>query len=138
MYLDSRLILSTLERLFPPSAQHPPLRAATPETQALCALLSAWTTDGGLFLHAAALIPPSASAMLDPRFARDREDFTGRSWDAKARERARPEALLRAAEACKLLESTLLSDGRTWIGGGEGPGLVDIEGAFVSTNLLSC
>jgi glutathione S-transferase len=130
IYLDSRHILATLERLYPPSAAHPSISPSTPEAKLISKLLESWTSDGGIFMRAAALIPNDSSAMQDPGFAKDREDFSGKKWDPQAMNRGRPEGLVGIWEACVMLENTILGDGRIWIGGErtKGPGLVDIEG----------
>ncbi|PBP16448.1 hypothetical protein BUE80_DR012844 [Diplocarpon rosae] len=65
----------------------------------------------------------------DTRFRKDREDFSGRSWDEADRERRRQEALVDVRDAFELLETKFLADGRDWILEGEGPSLGDIEGS---------
>jgi glutathione S-transferase len=129
IYLDTRLILSKLEQLFPPSAQHPALSSGSLEHKATEKLLEHWAIDNGLFNHAAALIPSDIPLLKDPKFQKDREDYTGRSWSKASVEKGRPEALVEIRNAFEFLEGTVLADGREWVlGGGEGPALADIEG----------
>lgn len=68
---------------------------------------------------------------------RDREDYTGRSWERGAVERGRPEALVDVRGAFGVLEDGLLGDGRRWVGGGEGPDVLDIEGMLCSNQQAS-
>ena len=86
--------------------------------------------DGGLFVRASQLLPSSLPLLKDPKFTKDREDYTGRSWTKENMVRGRPEALVEIRRAFELLETTLLADGRDWILGTEEPGLGDIEGEF--------
>lgn len=57
IYLDSRHMIETLEKRYPPSDKYPGIQATTPKGKALELLLRSWTTDGGVFMNAAALIP---------------------------------------------------------------------------------
>ncbi|KAK8095918.1 Glutathione s-transferase [Apiospora kogelbergensis] len=140
VYLDTRLILQKLEALYPASAAHPSLSAATAEGRALHGgLLSAWTNDaGGLFWNAVSLIPAGMPGTNDPAFLADRAEMMGLPRDgpspisAEARAGRRPDALCEIAEAMALLESTLLDGGeKSWLLGTERPTLVDIEAVFV-------
>ncbi|OAF58852.1 hypothetical protein VC83_06338 [Pseudogymnoascus destructans] len=101
IYNDTRLILSKLDELFPPSSAHPALSPTTPEHRALAALFSTSTTDGGLF--------------ADPKFTADRAAMSGRPWSAAFLERARPESLVEVRAAIAFLENGLLADGRKWL-----------------------
>ena len=127
IYNDTRLILSKLEILYP---SHKRISTSDPEKQALERLLENWAVDGGLFVRASQLLPSSLPLLKDPKFTKDREDYTGRSWTKENMDRGRPEALVEIRRAFELLETTLLADGRDWILGTEGPGLGDIEGEF--------
>ncbi|CZS87864.1 uncharacterized protein RCO7_00846 [Rhynchosporium graminicola] len=128
IYNDTRLILSKLTELYPASAQHPALSMGA-FGQGMEKLLEFWTVNG-LFSRAAALIPKEMPLLRDERFRRDREDFTGRSWEPEAVERGRAEALVEIRSAFELLETTFLADGREWIAGGEKPGMADIEAVW--------
>lgn len=66
--------------------------------------------------------------LKDKKFRRDREDYTGTSWEPENVEKGRAEALVEVRNAFELLETTVFADGREWILGGEGPGMADIEG----------
>jgi glutathione S-transferase len=127
IFLDTRLILRKLESRFPNGA----LGAgdtSEPELRALQRLLERWTTDAGVFQRAVQLIPLHLPTMQDPKFRKDREDFSGRPMNLAALERSRPEALAHMRDAFELLETTLLADGRKWVFKTEKPSLGDIEG----------
>jgi len=130
IYLDTRLILSKLESLFPPSAEHPAL--ASPQHKSMEKLLEHWAIDNGLFNYAAALIPSDMPLLKDEKFQKDREDYTGRSWSRESMERGRPEALVEVRGAFEFLEESILGDGREWVlgGGVKGPSLADIEAVW--------
>lgn len=124
MYGDSRIILRKLEELFPDGA----IGASQPEQRALQKLLEIWAVDGGAFNRASQLIPASMPLLNDPNFTKDREDFSGRSWEKSTIEANRPEALAHFRQTFDFLETTLLSDGREWVFQTEKPSLGDIEG----------
>ncbi len=124
VYCDTRLILDKLEQLFPGST----LGASQPDQRAVQKLLETWTIDGGVFARASQLIPTSMPLLNDPKFTKDREDFSGRSWDKKQIEAMRPESIAHIREAFSFLERTLLADDREWILKTKKPSLADIEG----------
>lgn len=123
VFADTRLMLLKLERMFPEGA----LGASIPDQIAVQKLLEMWTIDGGVFLRASQLIPPSMPLLNDPKFTKDREDFSGRSWDKERITAMRPEALAHIRNSFKFLETTLLADNRQWILKTEKPSLADIE-----------
>ncbi|KAL0258201.1 hypothetical protein SLS55_007374 [Diplodia seriata] len=123
VYCDTRLILRKLEERFPDGK----LGASGSDQKAIERLLDRWTTDAGVFSRAATLIPSDMPALRDPKFAKDREDFSGRSWSREAMQRARPESVVYVRDAFALLEHTLLADGREWILKTPAPSLADIE-----------
>ncbi|GAB7343540.1 hypothetical protein MBLNU457_1550t1 [Dothideomycetes sp. NU457] len=129
IYADTRLILSRLQDLIPASSTHPALPTNALEP-ALAALLDIFTVDGGVFARAAQLLPINSPALQNPKFRKDREDFSGRSWDLKDMERGQPEAIVHMRRAFDTFEA-LLSDGREWIAGTDGLGLADINSAWV-------
>ena len=128
VYVDTRLILSKLEALYPASDAHPSISASTLESKAVERLLEYWMVDGGIFTRAAQLIPTNMPLFKDPKFTKDRQQFSGRSWSKDAMEASRPEALVEIKGAIKFVEEFLLADGREWIMNTEGPSLADIEG----------
>jgi len=127
IYNDSRLIIRKLEELFPSAKQ---ISATGVEQKAIERLLESWVVETGLFRKAAALIPSNAPALNDPRFIKDREDFTGRRWSKENVEKGRPEAVVDIKSAFEFLETTLLADGRDWVLKTERPTLADIEAVW--------
>ncbi|KAL8945055.1 MAG: hypothetical protein Q9216_000039 [Gyalolechia sp. 2 TL-2023] len=123
IYCDTRLILEKLEEKFPSGK----LGASPPEQRILEKLLEQWTISGGVFNRAAQLIPPEMPLLSDPKWVKDREDYTGRSWAKSDISRSRPEALAYMREFFQLLESTILADNRYWVLGSEKPTLADIH-----------
>lgn len=129
IYLDTRLQLQKLEKLDTSAAR---LGSASAEHRAIERLLSHLMNDAGIFNWAAALLPGSLPLLRDPKFQKDREDFTG----AKARRtperdaRIQPVALREIASVFRFLEDTLLADGREWVLGTPSPGLADIEAVW--------
>lgn len=124
VYCDSRLILHKLEKLFPNGT----MGATEPDQKVVERLLEKWMIDGGIFMWAANLMPPEAPLLQDPNFAKDREDFSGRSFKPGDLVRRRPEALVHLRDAFQFMESTLLADGRDWVLKTSKPSLADIEG----------
>ncbi len=128
IYTDTRLILSKLGALYPASDAHPSISASTFENKAMEKLLECWMVDGGIFARAAQLIPTNMPLFQDPKFTKDRQQFSGRSWNKDAMEAMRPEALVEIKGAFAFLEQSLLADGREWIMNTKSPSLADIEG----------
>ncbi|KAI9872083.1 MAG: hypothetical protein M1830_002087, partial [Pleopsidium flavum] len=126
VYCDTRLILAKLESKFPEGA----LGAEQADQKALEKLLEKWTIDGGVFARAAQLIPTDMPLLNDPRFTKDREEYTGRSWATANIVRMRPEALADVRDMFAFLETTLLADGRDWILKTENASLADIEAVW--------
>lgn len=128
VYLDTRLILQKLEQLHP---SLPKLGAEGPDQRALERLLEVFMIDGGMFSRAAQLLPPDLPLLKDPKFQKDRADFTGVDLPSRTAARLRPEALNEIERAMGLLETTLLADGREWVLQTEGPTLADIEAVWL-------
>ena len=128
VYCDTRICLQKLEKMFPDGA----LGSSLPEQHALEKLFEIWTIDGGVFNRASQLIPTSMPLLNDPKFTKDREDYSGRSWDKDSIKANRPEALAHVRNAFDLLETTLLADGREWIMKTDKPSLADIHGMTTS------
>ncbi|KAI9736806.1 MAG: hypothetical protein M1818_005857 [Claussenomyces sp. TS43310] len=129
VYNDSRLIISKLGQLYPPSAAHPSISSFSPEQRAITRLLDRWTTDTGIFFTSAALVPSTLPSLTDENFIKDREQCMGKSFRKEDIERARPGAIVVIANAFAFLED-LLGDGREWLLGTTGPSLADIEGVW--------
>jgi hypothetical protein len=123
-------MLRKLEQLYPSNSSNPKISSTSPDQKALERLLEFWAIDSSLFARASQLIPTDMPLLKDPKFTKDREDMTGRSWNKDNVEKMRPEALVEIKGAFEIVETTILSDGRDWILGGEGPSLADIEGAY--------
>lgn len=126
VYCDTRIILQKLEDFFPEGC----LGASEPDQKAIQKLLETWAIQAGLFNRASQLIPPSMPLLNDPKFQRDREDFSGRSWSKEDITRMRPEAIAHIRNGFRFLETTLLADNREWILNTKTPSLADIEGMY--------
>jgi len=126
IYCDTRLILQKLEERFPEGA----LGAQQPDQKGVEKLLEKWNIEGGIFQRAAQLIPADMPIMNDKKFTKDREGFSGRSWNKEEVVKAQPEALAHIRSAFELLETTLLADGRDWILKTDNPSLADIEAVW--------
>ena len=124
VYCDTRIILRKLEELFPNGR----LGASSAEAKAIEKFLEIWAIESGVFVRASQLIPTSMPLLNDPKFTKDREDFSGRSWDKEQIASNRPEAVAAIRSGFKFLETTLLADGREWILKTKTPTLADIEG----------
>jgi glutathione S-transferase len=123
VYCDTRIQLRKLEQLFPGSALSP----TSPEAATLQKLFEIWAIEGGLFARASQLIPSEMPLLKDPKFQKDREDFSGRPWTKENIDKNRPEALVMARKGFVLLEG-LMKDGRDWVQKTKEPTLADIEG----------
>lgn len=124
VYCDTRLILLKLERMFTGST----LSASEADQEGIQRLLQMWSIDSGLFVRGGQLIPVELPLLRDPKFTKDREDFSGRSWAKEQVIARRPEALAHMRSSFTFLETTLLADGRAWILKTDKPTLADIEG----------
>ncbi|KAK0663188.1 hypothetical protein DIS24_g1244 [Lasiodiplodia hormozganensis] len=144
---DTRLILAKLDRLFPPSEQHPALLPPSPTAGGLAKMLEHWTTASadGLFVLVVGLIPPSSPMLSDPAFLRDREELLGGGLRLDGADVAAKRPACRAAieAAMGVVESTFLADGREWLldreqtaAMGGGPSLADLQGVWVFDWLL--
>lgn len=129
IYLDTRLILQKLEQRFPDGA----LGAQNNEKKALERLLEKWMVEGMIFARSASLLPTDLPAMKDPKFQKDREALSGRSWKKETLDRGRPESEAHIRNAFEFLETTLLADGRDWVLKTDKPSLADIEGETLPT-----
>jgi len=123
IYCDSRIILRKLEEFLPDGA----LGASTPQDKAIEKFLQIWNIEAGIFVRASQLIPTSMPLLNDPKFTRDRQDFSGRSWSKEQIAANRPEALAAIRNGFEFLETTLLADGRQWMLKTDKPTLADIE-----------
>ena len=122
IYCDTRLILQKLEEKFPSGA----LSALQPDQKAVEKLLQSYTIDS-IFVRAAQVLPPEMPLLKDPKFVKDREDYTGTSWEEKNIKTMRPEGLTHIRDAFVFLETGLLADGRQWVLNTKKPSLADIE-----------
>lgn len=126
VYLDTRLILRTLEKKFPEGK----LGSDKPEQQFIEKLLEKYMVEGPVFKETAGLVP--SARLKDPTFAKDRKGFLGRDWTPDELDEGRPESLVFVRNMFDMLETTILADGRQWILGGERPSLADIQGETFS------
>jgi len=136
IYCDTLLILEKLESMYPESSQYKSIGAKEPTEKALEKLFEKWT-DMVVFKPAAAAIPSSLDLMKDPKFQSDREELWGRPWSAEYQDSLRPDGLADLRADFDLLED-LLSDGRQWINGNDGPKLTDIHGELCENMLFQC
>lgn len=127
VYLDTRLIIRKLEQLYP---SLPKLGASSADQKALERLLEHLSIDGGVFTSAMRLIPADLPLLRDPKFQKDRADFTGERLTRETAAALRPEAVSEIRQAMELLETTLLADGREWILKTDKPTLADIEAVW--------
>jgi glutathione S-transferase len=129
IYNDTRLILRKLEELFP-APQYPSISSTNGDHKAIEFLLEHWAVDEGLFKYGGALIPTNMPLLNDPKFTKDREQYSGRSWSKENVERGRPEALVEMLNAFHTLEDGFLADGREWILKTDAPSTADIEAVW--------
>ncbi|KAF3035405.1 hypothetical protein E8E12_001386 [Didymella heteroderae] len=128
VYIDSRLIISKLESLYPSSALAP----ITAEKAGLRQLFEHYS-DSGLFNSAVKLMPywSSNSLVQNKTFLDDRQKLMGgRRMTAENMQAGRPDGLQNMQQAFDLLENTFLADGRQWILGSEGPCIADIDAVW--------
>jgi glutathione S-transferase len=123
---DSRLIISTLEKLYPNSSIAP----SSPAENGIRRLLEGFSIDGGLFANCVKLIPywTPNGFLADQKFLDDRQGLMGgRRMTAELMEAGRPDGLQHMRQAFEILETTFLADGRKWILGGEEPTTADVD-----------
>lgn len=76
------------------------------------------------------LIPADLPLLRDPKFQKDRAEFTGERLSREDAAALRPEAVNEIRQVVDLLETTLLADGRDWVLKTDGPTLADIEAVW--------
>lgn len=130
IYCDTRLIIDKLEQRFPSGALGAQATDNDGNGKALEKLLQSWVVDGGVFMRSSQLIPPDIPLLADPKFQKDRSEFSGYAWNKESIESRRGEGMVHVKQAFDFLESTLLADGRDWIRKTEGPSLADLEGGL--------
>ncbi|KAL4879190.1 hypothetical protein BJY04DRAFT_220310 [Aspergillus karnatakaensis] len=132
VYLDSKLILSRLERLTTKETKPPFSASATNTQQALQTLLSSYTQNTALFSNIAKLVVQATPLLKNDAFMKDRTDMISAPPGYRFEDfvlNGKADAVLDVKRAVEFLEYTLLKDGRLWLAGKEeeGPGLEDIE-----------
>lgn len=130
VYVDTRLIMSKLEDMFPASSKHPAL--SSPETNGLAQLLQKFSIDGSIFLQAVRQMP--RDLVKSPKFQKDRAGFYGPNWNLEDARLLRPEAIIHMQQCFDIMES-LFFDGRTWVAGTETISLADFEGEWHITTI---
>lgn len=128
VYIDSRLIISKLETLYPNSTLTP----ATAEQAGVRRLLENYS-DAGLFNNAVKLMPywSPAGLIQNKAFLDDRQKLMGgRRMTMENMQAGRPEGLQNMRQAFELMEHTFLADDRQWVLGSEGPTVADIDAAW--------
>lgn len=126
IYCDTLLILQKFENWYPRGNEYKSISATDPTGRAMEHLLEKWT-DVAVFSSAAAAIPSEMDLCKDPQFQKDREELWGRPWTKEEQDRLKPAGLSTLVENFTFLEQ-LLSDGRQWLLGNDGPGLADVHG----------
>ncbi|KAJ8109509.1 hypothetical protein OPT61_g7409 [Boeremia exigua] len=128
IYIDSRLVISKLESLYPNSA----LATTTAEQEGLRKLFENYG-DSSLFNNAVKLMPywSSNSLLQNKTFLDDRQKLMGgRRMTAEGMQAGRPEGLQNMRQAFDLIENSFLADGRRWILGTEKPTVADIDAVW--------
>lgn len=128
IYIDSRLIISKLDLLYPDSV----LAAPSAEDAGLRKLFEHYS-DSVLFNSAVKLMPywSPNSLVQNKTFLDDRQKLMGgRRMTAESMEAGRPEGLQNMREAFDLMENTFLADGRQWILGSGKPTVADIDAVW--------
>jgi glutathione S-transferase len=128
IHIDSKLIISKLESLYPDSISKPP----TAE-QAGARKLFEHYSDSGLFNNAVKLMPywSSNGLIQNKTFLDDRQNLMGgRRMTAENMQAGRPEGLQNMRQAFETMETTFLADGRQWILGTDGPTVADIDAVW--------
>lgn len=124
VYLDSRLQFAKLDALSSSNSIAP----STPEHHLILALSSEYVTDAGIFARLAELLISSdLPVVTDPNYQTDREDLIGFKIDRDDLPAIHARAMQRLEGMCRLLETTILSDGRDFVFGGKEPSHGDIE-----------
>jgi glutathione S-transferase len=111
IYLDTRLILTEIERRIP----EPSLLSPSGE-------MFAYWSDKVAFSQAVAIIFAEIGAMVPKAFLDDRAALSGQPFDPEVMARARPHALSQLRAALSVLERAL--DGSRWLAGAH-PGWAD-------------
>lgn len=130
IFLDSRLIIRKLENLAP---DRPRLTAdANPEAKILERLFETLVMDTGLVRYVVNIVLTGSSALSNAAFVKDRMDLIGDaiSFSEDALVANKPEATNEVKKILRLLETTLLADGRQWSLNTETPSLAGIEMAW--------
>ncbi|KAL7785284.1 hypothetical protein V8C37DRAFT_394270 [Trichoderma ceciliae] len=132
VYLDTRLILTKLAELEPGRENVRLSVATTPDQKALQHLLHVYIMDTGFSRNVVQLILPHHEGLRDPDFVKDRAEFIGSStfFPLEVLKAMRPDAIRVVRDGFDFLERTLLSDGREWLLGTNGPSIGDIEVAW--------
>ncbi|CAN9174301.1 unnamed protein product [Alternaria alternata] len=135
VYCDSRLIISTLESLYPNNALSP----STPADVGIRKLFESWTIDGGIFANTVKMMPywQEGSFLSNEAFVDDRQKLMGRRFTAQGMQAGRPEGAQHLQQAFDLLETTFLADGRDWILNTQKPSLADIDAVWPFKWLMS-
>ncbi|SMQ54965.1 unnamed protein product [Zymoseptoria tritici ST99CH_3D7] len=126
VYIDTRLMISKLETLFPEGG----LAAKSKFEAAVEDMLEEFVIDGGPFWRMAGCIPPNADLMQDPVWVADREEGSGGAFTMAALKENRAWSLTQVKVYFGMMEK-MLGDGRKWVMGGERVGLAEIHAGWV-------
>jgi len=130
IYIDTRLIIRKLEVLFPDSSVHLALGAKSGFEKGLEEMLESWVIDAGPFWRTAGCLPVQAPLLKDDVWMKDRFDGSGGAFTLEGLKENRAWCISQLRIFFGFMEN-LLSDGRNWVLGGDGPGLTDVHGAWV-------
>lgn len=133
VYVDTRLMISQLEEMFPASSRHPGL--SSPETKGLALLQQKLSIEGSMFQFAVKQIPRDSSLMKSPAFQKDRAGFFGPPPSIEEARLWRPESIVHMRHCFDILESLFVDD-RNWVAGTETISLADLEGEFAHHHRL--
>jgi glutathione S-transferase len=126
IYLDTRIIIETLEKLHPKGA----LGSKKPFEQGLEHIFEAWVAQAGPFWKTAGCIPLSSPILQDAIWVADRAELTGGKFTKEALVKNRAECLAHLSIYFNMAEHNLLADGRNFIFGTEKPTLGDLHLVF--------
>lgn len=126
IYLDTRVMISRLEELFPPSSKHPAL--SSKESMGVAGLLQKLAIEN-MFREVAKNIPSHFPLLRDEKFQKDRAQLFPPSPVKTEGKLVRPEAITHMRHLFDVVEA-LFADERDWVAGTSQLSLADLEGLW--------